>query len=203
MIGPVFIGAGAKVCNGSYLVGPIVIGSNCVIGPNCFVRPYTVLADECRVGPGVELKNVLVGRQTAFYHSCTILDSIIGQGCAISAGTITLVARYDSREIIVKWHRKDHRTGLKKFGTIVGNSTVLSGNVVILPGKVIGENCRIGFNMTVDRNIPHNTFVRPRQELLMDAWSIPPTRWPAPRIYLEKGGRKRISIDEEKSRETK
>jgi bifunctional UDP-N-acetylglucosamine pyrophosphorylase/glucosamine-1-phosphate N-acetyltransferase len=185
IVGPVSIQQGSRVCNGSYIVGPVLIGKRSTIGPNCFVRPYSILGDETRVGPGVELKNVLVGKQTAFFHYCSVLDSIIGRNCDISSGTVTLVSRHDARNVRIEWDGKLQDTGLRKFGCVIGNDTVLSGNVVVLPGKVIGENCRVGFNVTVDRNIANNTFVRPKQELEMKKWESPRTRWRTPHFRME------------------
>lgn len=185
LVGPVGLGPRTTVCNGAYLVGPILIGADATIGPNCFIRPFSVLGRRTRVGPGVELKNVLVGHDTSFYHYSMVLDSVIGRNCIISAGTVTLVSRFDGRPVEIYSRSKLERTKLTKFGCVIGNDTVCSGNVVIQPGVVIGSNCRVGFNVTINRNVEDNTFVTVEQHLITKKWKsrrLPPR---TPRVPVE------------------
>jgi bifunctional UDP-N-acetylglucosamine pyrophosphorylase/glucosamine-1-phosphate N-acetyltransferase len=36
--GPYTVGEGTRIRSGSYIVGPVIIGSNCDIGPNCYIK---------------------------------------------------------------------------------------------------------------------------------------------------------------------
>lgn len=185
IVGKIGVGKGAKICNGSYIVGPAIIGDNAIIGPNCFIRPYTILGDETLVGHGVEIKNILVGHYTKFYHYCNIMDSIIGRNCSISTGTITLTDRYDYQQVECKKGTMKRSTNMTKFGCIIGDNTIISGNVVILPGIVVGLNCRIGFNITIDRNIGNNKWVSTKQNLFVKNHQFKKPVWKNSNIKLE------------------
>jgi NDP-sugar pyrophosphorylase family protein len=185
IVGKISVGENTKICNGSYIVGPAVIGNDAIIGPNCFIRSFTVLGNEVVVGHGVEIKNILCGHYTKFYHYCNIMDSIIGRNCSVSTGTITLVDRYDYQQIRCKIDAEKRNTQMTKFGCIIGNDTIISGNVVILPGIIIGSNCRIGFNVTIDRNVGDGKLVYTKQNLHVKNHRFKKPVWKDPSIRLE------------------
>ena len=85
--GPVSIGEGTVIRNGSYILGPVSIGRDCDIGPNCYIRPSTTIGDRCKIGAGVELKNSIVMDHSHVPHLNYVGDSIIGQKCNLGAGT--------------------------------------------------------------------------------------------------------------------
>ena len=63
------------------------------IGPYARLRPGTVLADNCKVGDFVEVKNSVVGRGTKLPHFSYVGDADIGKNVNVGCGVV--FANYD------------------------------------------------------------------------------------------------------------
>ena len=125
---------------GSYIVGPVVIGENCEIGPNCYIRPCTTIGDNCHIGNAVEVKNCIVMRDSNLLHHNYAGDSIIGEGCNFGAGTKIANLRLDKREVRIC----GVNTGRRKLGAIIGDKVETGINASINVGSMIGNNTFIG-----------------------------------------------------------
>lgn len=147
--GNVSIGEGTIVRNGSYIIGPAVIGKNCDIGPNCFLRPATSIGDRVRIGNAVEVKNSIVMNGTHIGHLSYVGDSIIGENCNFGAGTKVANLRHDGRAVLVELSGKKFNSGRRKLGVIMGDNvhtginsminvgTAISGGACIDPGEFV------------------------------------------------------------------
>ena len=112
-------------------------------------------------------RNVLIGafcevarsifQEGATCHPGYFGDSIIGENTKIGAGTITSNVRLDRAEIFSEVKGEKINTGLKSFGTVIGENACLGTKVNIMPGKFIGSNCQIGPNSLVNENIEDDT----------------------------------------------
>lgn len=144
--GAVQIGKGTVIRNGSYIIGPVIIGENCLIGPNSVIRPSTVIGNGCNIGNAVEVKNSVIMDFSNIPHQNYVGDSIIGQRCNLGAGTKVANLRLDERNIrvVLKGRRID--TGKRKLGVIMGDDVKTGINSSIDPGTIIGENTFIGPN---------------------------------------------------------
>jgi bifunctional UDP-N-acetylglucosamine pyrophosphorylase/glucosamine-1-phosphate N-acetyltransferase len=151
--GPVQIGKGTVVRNGSYIIGPVIIGDNCNIGPNCMIRPSTVIGNGCKVGNAVEVKNSIIMDDSNAPHNNYVGDSIIGQRCNLGAGTKIANLRLDKKNINVALRGILEDTGLRKLGVIMGDDGQTGINSSIDPGTIIGENSFIGPNALAKGNI--------------------------------------------------
>ncbi len=151
--GPVRIGKGTVVKNGSYITGPVIIGENCTIGPNCVIRPSTVIGDGCKIGNAVEIKNSLIMNSSKAPHNSYVGDSIIGQRCNLGAGTKVANLRLDGKNISVVLRGKEVDTGIRKLGVIMGDDVKTGINSSIDSGTIIGENSYIGPNALAKGNI--------------------------------------------------
>ena len=151
--GKIIIEKGSIIKSGAYLEGPVYIGKDCYIGPNCYIRGFTIIEDNCRVGNGVEIKNSIIGKNTKIPHLSFVGDSIIGSDCNLAAGTITANLRFDKKNIksAVKGRLID--TQRDKVGCIMGQGTQTGINVSLMPGVIIGSNCKIGPNSLVIGNV--------------------------------------------------
>lgn len=151
--GPVRIGKGTVIRNGSYILGPVVIGENCAIGPNCVIRPSTVIGDECKIGNAVEVKNSVIMNYSNAPHNNYVGDSIIGQRCNLGAGTKVANLRLDGKNISVVLRGKLLDTGPRKLGVIMGDDVKTGINSSIDSGTIIGENSYLGPNALARGNI--------------------------------------------------
>ncbi len=151
--GPVLIGKGTEVKNGSYITGPVIIGENCDIGPNCMIRPSTVIGNGCKIGNAVEVKNSIIMENSKIPHNNYVGDSIIGQRCNLGAGTKVANLRLDKKNVNVVLRGRMMDTGLRKLGVIMGDDCSTGINSSIDPGTIIGENSFIGPNALAKGNI--------------------------------------------------
>ena len=56
---------------------------------------------------------------------------------------------------------------MTKIGCIIGDNTIIRGNLVTLPDLVIGSSRRVGLNITIDRNISNKKWSFTKQNLLI------------------------------------
>jgi len=135
--GSISVGEGTIIRNGSYIVGPVIIGKNCDIGPNCYIRPGTSIGDNVRIGNAVEIKNSIIMKGTHIGHLSYVGDSIIGERCNFGAGTKIANLRHDGRTIRVKLKGKLIDSGRRKLGTIMGDDVHTGINSMINVGAVV------------------------------------------------------------------
>jgi len=96
--------AGQRVVIGESRLDGCELGDDVRIGAYCRVRPNTVLASGVELGTHAEVKNSTVGAGTRISHFSCVLDSDVGEGVNIGAGTVT--CNYD---------------GSAKYRTVIGD----------------------------------------------------------------------------------
>lgn len=99
--------------------------------------------------------NIKIGDRVFFNFNCIILDTMpvtIGDHCMFGPGVQIYTPLHPMKAA-------DRNTGLEYAKEVViGNSVWVGGNVTILPGIHIGDNCVIGAGSVVTRDIPANSF---------------------------------------------
>ncbi len=156
LIGEVRIGQGSVVRNGSYIIGPVVIGDSCEIGPNCYVRPSTSIGHRVKIGNAVEVKNSIVMDDTKIGHLSYVGDSIIGRRCNFGAGTLVANLRFDEKNVKVGGIDTERR----KLGVVMGDDVHTGINSMINVGAMIGPDSIIGVGAMADGIYPSNSRIR-------------------------------------------
>lgn len=162
--GKVVMAKGSKIIN-STIEGTVYVGENSVIGPNAYIRGTTAVGKNCHVGDSTTLKNSILFDKVNAKHLSYIGDSIIGEGVNFGASTQVANYRFDAGNINVQTEKGWVNSGRNKLGVIVGDNTKFGVLSCTMPGKIIGENCWISSNVTVNRNIASNIMVFVKQEL--------------------------------------
>jgi bifunctional UDP-N-acetylglucosamine pyrophosphorylase/glucosamine-1-phosphate N-acetyltransferase len=134
------IGEGSRIRSGSYIVGPVLIGSGCDVGPNCYIRPFTSIGNNCHIGAAVEVKNCIIMNGSKLPHHNYAGDSIIGEGCNLGAGTKIANLRFDGAEVTVD----GVNTHRRKFGAVLGDNVNTGINVSINTGTLVGNGVCAG-----------------------------------------------------------
>ncbi|MBN1860290.1 MAG: NTP transferase domain-containing protein [Candidatus Thermoplasmatota archaeon] len=142
--GTVIIGKDTLIRSGSYIEGPVVIGTNSKIGPNCYLRPYTMIGNFCHVGNACEVKNSIIMDHSNVPHLNYVGDSIIGQYCNLGAGTTIANLKLDKSNISVVLNGKKIDSKRRKLGAVIGDNTQTGINSVINVGTIIGNEVFIG-----------------------------------------------------------
>jgi UDP-N-acetylglucosamine diphosphorylase/glucosamine-1-phosphate N-acetyltransferase len=162
--GKVYIGKKTKIFEGAVIKGPCYIGENCIIGNNSLIREYTDLENSVMIGAFCEVARSIF-QEGSTTHSGYFGDSIIGKNTKIGAGTITSNVRLDRGEIFSEVKGEKIKTGLKSFGTVIGENTFIGTKVNIMPGKFIGSNCFIYPSLLIKENIKDNTILKWKKNL--------------------------------------
>ncbi len=122
------------------LIAPVIIGPGTEVRPGAFVRGKALVGENCVVGNSTELKNVILSDNVQVPHYNYVGDSILGYHAHMGAGSITSNVRADRKPVIVHAEDEEIKTGLKKFGAMLGDYAEIGCNTVMNPGTVIGKN---------------------------------------------------------------
>lgn len=152
----VIISGNSEIGSGSVIypnttIEDSVIGENCVvkssfiensfienavsIGPFAHLRPNCKVADGCKIGNFVEIKNSTLGKETKVSHLAYVGDADVGENCNIGCGAIFV--NYD---------------GKVKHRTHVGNNCFIGSNCNVIAPVDVANNTYLcaGTTLTVD-----------------------------------------------------
>jgi acetyltransferase-like isoleucine patch superfamily enzyme len=87
--GRVRLEKGSRVERGAIIRGPTIIGQNTLVRSNAYIRGHVMVGDECLIGCGTEMRQVLVLNQSSIPHLNAFFTSVVGNRVQIGAGTIT------------------------------------------------------------------------------------------------------------------
>ncbi|EDS7167659.1 acetyltransferase [Salmonella enterica] len=163
--GEVLIGENTRICHGAVIQGPVVIGANCMIGNYSFIRQGTIISNAVKVGFATEVKNSVIESDTTIGPQCFIADSVICNQVYIGAQVRTSNHRLDEQTVCVRLQEKNIDTKCDKLGCYIGQRSRLGVQVIILPGRVIASDTRLGPRIIVERNLTSGIYSL-RQELI-------------------------------------
>lgn len=129
----------ALVEDHAVLKGPIIISSGCFVGAHAYMRGGVYLGENVSIGPGCEIKSSFIMSNSALAHFNFVGDSIIGSGVNMEAGSI-IANHHNDREnkmIDVLIDGKRIKTGVEKFGALVGDHSKIGANAVLSPGTIL------------------------------------------------------------------
>ncbi|EEW3779058.1 acetyltransferase [Escherichia coli] len=163
--GDVVIGANTRICHGAVIQGPVVIGANCLIGNYAFIRPGSVISNDLKVGFATEIKNSVIEFAVIIGPQCFIADSVVGEYAYLGAQVRTSNHRLDNQLVSVRIRDETIITGCDKLGCYIGQRSRLGVQVVILPGRIIAPDTKLGPHIIVERNLAAGNYSL-RQELI-------------------------------------
>ena len=118
------------------------------------------------MGNSSEIKNVLLFNEVQIPHFNYVGDSILGYKAHMGAGSITSNVKSDKTIISLKVASEHINTGLKKFGTILGDKVEVGSNTVLNPGSIVGRNVIIYPLSMVRGFIPPNSIYKKQGEIV-------------------------------------
>ncbi len=137
----VSIGKGTIIEPGVLIRGPCIIGKNCIIRHGAYIRENVICGDACVIGHSAEVKHSILLNYAHATHFVYVGDSILGNWVNLGAGVKCANLRLDRRLITVSMEGKRWKTGLRKFGAIVGDRCQIGCNSVLNPGTMVGREC--------------------------------------------------------------
>ncbi len=143
MHGPIYIGHGATVMEGSCLRGPVAVCDNAVVNMGARVYGDTTIGPWCKVGG--ELNNVVMHSYSNKAHDGFLGNAVIGQWCNIGGGCSASNLKNDYTEIKL-WNyprRRFLRTGLQFCGVIMADFCKAGVNTMLNTATVLGVGVNI------------------------------------------------------------
>lgn len=139
----IYVGPGTRIDPGAVLMGPAWIGSGCHIRPGAYIRENVIIGNDCVVGNSCEFKNSLLFNKAQVPHFSYVGDSILGVGAHLGAGVICSNLKLHGDEVIVLHNGQKYKTGLRKFGAILGDHAEVGCNSVLNPGSILGREALV------------------------------------------------------------
>lgn len=161
--GAVFIGPGTVVEPHCYIKGPVIIGPDCEIRQGAYLRGDCVLGRHCVVGHTSELKGSILLDGAKAPHFAYVGDSILGNESNLGAGTKISNFKITRDEVNVQTKDGVVKSGLRKFGAIIGDRVQVGCNTVLNPGTLIGRDSLVYALCSVRGVIPPESVLKLRQ----------------------------------------
>ncbi|MDI1334828.1 MAG: UDP-N-acetylglucosamine diphosphorylase [Lacunisphaera sp.] len=163
--GQVWLHASVKLPTYATIIGPAWIGANTQIRPGAFIRGGVIVGENCVLGNASEFKNCLLLDGVQAPHFNYVGDSILGNGAHLGAGVICSNLRLDQGEVTVRVGERTVKTGLKKFGAVLGDSAEVGCNAVLNPGSLLGRRALVTPCTSFSGSLPANTIAHSRQTI--------------------------------------
>jgi bifunctional N-acetylglucosamine-1-phosphate-uridyltransferase/glucosamine-1-phosphate-acetyltransferase GlmU-like protein len=137
--GEIAIHATAVIETPSVIKPPCIIGPGCFVGAFAYLRGGIFLAEGAAIGPSVEVKSSILLTDTKIAHLSFIGDSILGADVNVEAGAVIANHRNErkEKEIRAAIGSAQRRTGVEKFGALVGDRSRIGANAVLAPGTIL------------------------------------------------------------------
>ena len=119
----------AAINNNTILENNIQIDQFVHIGENCKINNNVIINSNCKIGP-----NVVIGTNTIINSNSILQDCIIGSDCIIKSGAVI-------------------------GGTGFGFDPISKVRISHVGNVLIGDNCNIGSNSTIDRAVFDSTII--------------------------------------------
>lgn len=161
----IWIHKSVKIAKTATLNGPLIIDADTEVRPGAFIRGNVLVGKNCVVGNSTELKNVVLFNTVQVPHYNYVGDSILGTHSHMGAGSITSNVKSDKTLVVVKNEGEEIKTGLKKFGAMIGDYVEVGCNSVLNPGTVIGRNTNIYPLSPVRGVVPENSIYKSAENI--------------------------------------
>lgn len=141
--GPIYIGPGAQVMEGSCLRGPVAVCEGSTVNMGAKIYGATTIGPHSKVGG--ELNNVVIFGYSNKAHDGFLGNAVVGEWCNIGAGATASNLKNDYTEIKL-WNypkRRFVRTGLQFCGAIIGDHSKIGINAMLNTATVLGVGVNI------------------------------------------------------------
>ena len=159
----VWVAKSATVAPTAYLHGPVIVDEDAEIRHCAFLRGSAIVGKGSVVGNSTELKNDIIFNNVQVPHYNYVGDSVLGYRSHMGAGSITSNVKSDKTLVVVKDGGDEIETGLKKFGTMLGDFVEIGCNSVLNPGSVVGCHTNVYPLSLVRGVVPAHSIFKNRQ----------------------------------------
>ena len=137
----VWVAPDVKIAPTATIEGPTVIGAGCEVRPGAYIRGSVIIGEGAVIGNSTEIKNAIIFDRVQIPHYNYVGDSVLGYRSHMGAGAIASNFKLDHGNVSIKDGEERYDTGLRKFGTILGDFAEIGCGSVLCPGTVVGREC--------------------------------------------------------------
>jgi NDP-sugar pyrophosphorylase family protein len=144
--GNMAIHKGATVEDGVTLKEYTIIEEGAIVKAGAYLRDGVYLGRNVSVGANCEIKQSIIFDQSRIAHLNYVGNSLIGEDVNLEAGAI-LANHFNERtdkEIDVLIGSGRIRTGVTKFGALLGDGCRIGANAVLTPGTILNKQAIVG-----------------------------------------------------------
>ncbi|HLU83634.1 MAG TPA: hypothetical protein VKZ43_09550 [Trueperaceae bacterium] len=157
--GPLFIAEGAGIGPYAVLDGPVYLAEGAQVGHAAYLRGPVVLGPGAKVMHASEVKRSMLLAHAKAPHFNYVGDSVVGNDVNLGAGVKLANFKAFGDEVKIA----GFGTGLRKFGSAIGDAVSIGCNAVLAPGTVVGRRTVIYHGATVRGMVPADSIVKLRQ----------------------------------------
>ena len=159
----IWIGENVEINKISQITGPLIIGHNSKIGFCANIRGG-IIGENCEIGDS-EIKNSILFNGVKVPHKSYVGDSLLGFMVHLGCGTSCMNLKSIKSPVSVKFFDKKINTGLRKFGSILGDFVDIGGNSTLNPGTVVGRNTTIYSGSLLSGYVPGNSICKTKSSI--------------------------------------
>ena len=163
----IWVGSNVEIDKLSTIIAPCIIDDNTIIRPGAYIRGNAIIGKNCVIGNSTEIKNAIIFDNCQLPHYNYVGDSILGYHVHLGAGVILSNLKNDGTNIDIKYKGKKLPTGMRKMGSVIGDSTEIGCNSVLYPGTIIGKNTNI-YPLTRVRGIINSNSIVKDENTVVD-----------------------------------
>lgn len=141
--GPVYLGKGSEVMEGSMIRGPVLLGEGSTINMGAKIYGPTAIGQKCKVGGEVKGSQFFGNANKG--HDGFLGDSVLGEWCNLGADTNVSNLKNNYLPVRV-WSYVEEKfidTGLQFCGLIMGDHSKSGINTMFNTGTVVGAYANI------------------------------------------------------------
>jgi bifunctional UDP-N-acetylglucosamine pyrophosphorylase / glucosamine-1-phosphate N-acetyltransferase len=131
--------AGDRVKVGASVIESSSLGDDVEIGHFDRVRPDSHLGERVSLGTHAEVKNSTIGAGTRINHFACVLDSEVGEGVNVGAGTVTC-----------------NYNGHDKARTVIGNRVFVGTNSTLIAPVELADDSYVAAGSVINQDVPEN-----------------------------------------------
>jgi UDP-N-acetylglucosamine diphosphorylase/glucosamine-1-phosphate N-acetyltransferase len=141
--GPVYIGKGVQIQEGSLIRGPVALMDNSVVNMGAKIRPDTTIGPYCKVGG--EINNSVFFGFSNKAHDGFLGNSVIGEWCNLGADSNNSNLKNNYAQVKVWSHSLEEMqsTGLQFCGLLMGDHSKAGINSMFNTGTVVDPCCNL------------------------------------------------------------
>ncbi len=156
--GPVYIGKGAQVQEGSLIRGPVALMEHSVVNMGAKIRPDTTIGPFCKVGG--EVNNSVFFGYSNKAHDGFLGNSVIGEWCNLGADTNNSNLKNNYAQVSIWSHSEEAMisTGLQFCGILMGDHCKAGINSMFNTGTVLDPCCNLFDSGFPPKHVPAFTW---------------------------------------------